>query len=139
MNDKEIMSAAPRGSTTGTHRSLSKGRKPAGARPPADETATEFDASLSAYARALGHPARVAIVRMLIQGGECVCGDLVSRLPLAQATVSQHLKVLKEAGLIRGTIDPPRVCYCIDPEAVRKLQSLVAALGADVPHVDRIG
>ena len=86
------------------------------------------DRDLARLARALGHPARVAIVRMLIHSGECVCGDIVSRLPLAQATVSQHLKVLKDAGLIRGTIDPPRVCYCIDPAAVRKVKSLIGEL-----------
>lgn len=97
------------------------------------------DERLAKYARALGHPARVAIVRMLIQTDACACGDIVSRLPLAQATVSQHLKVLKEAGLIRGTIDPPRVCYCIDPEAVTEAQTLIAALTAETPDVHRIG
>jgi len=65
---------------------------------------------------------------MLIESGECVCGDIVGRLPLAQATVSQHLKVLKEAGLVRGQIDPPRVCYCINPEAVKKLKTLVGQI-----------
>ena len=86
------------------------------------------DQDLAKMARALGHPARVAIVRMLIETGSCVCGDIVDRLPLAQATVSQHLKVLKEAGLIRGDIDPPRVCYCINPKAVEKLKALVGGL-----------
>jgi len=87
------------------------------------------DTELARLAKAMGHPARVAIVRMLAEGGECVCGDIVSRLPLAQATVSQHLKVLKEAGLIQGEIDPPRVCYCIHPEAVTRLQTLVGEIG----------
>ena len=87
-----------------------------------------IDRELSRLAKALGHPARVAIVRMLIESGECVCGDIVGRLPLAQATVSQHLKVLKEAGLVRGQIDPPRVCYCINPEAVKKLKTLVGQI-----------
>jgi ArsR family transcriptional regulator len=87
------------------------------------------DTELALLAKAMGHPARVAIVRMLADGGECVCGDIVSRLPLAQATVSQHLKVLKEAGLIQGEIDPPRVCYCIDPETVKRLQTLVGDIG----------
>jgi len=87
------------------------------------------DTELARLAKAMGHPARVAIVRMLADGGECVCGDIVSRLPLAQATVSQHLKVLKEAGLIQGEIDPPRVCYCINPEAVTRLQTLVGEIG----------
>jgi ArsR family transcriptional regulator len=88
------------------------------------------DIELARLAKALGHPARVAIVRMLAEGGECVCGDIVSRMPLAQATVSQHLKVLKQAGLIQGEIDPPRVCYCIQPETLKKLQTLVADIGA---------
>ena len=92
-------------------------------------TATSVDVELAGLAKALGHPARVAIVRMLAEGGECVCGDIVSRLPLAQATVSQHLKVLKQAGLIQGEIDPPRVCYCIQPETLKRLQTLVGDIG----------
>jgi ArsR family transcriptional regulator len=91
--------------------------------------AAAIDVELARLAKALGHPARVAIVRMLADGGECVCGDIVSRLPLAQATVSQHLKVLKQAGLIQGEIDPPRVCYCINPEAITRLQTLVGEIG----------
>ena len=87
------------------------------------------DTELARLAKAMGHPARVAIVRMLADVGECVCGDIVSRLPLAQATVSQHLKVLKEAGLIQGEIDPPRVWYCINPEAITRLQTLVGEIG----------
>ena len=86
------------------------------------------DRDLAKYAKALGHPVRVAIVRMLIASGDCVCGDIVSRLPLAQATVSQHLKVLKDAGLIRGTIDPPRVCYCIDAAGVQRFKDLMGDL-----------
>jgi ArsR family transcriptional regulator len=86
------------------------------------------DEELARLAKALGHPARAAILRMLLHTGECMCGDIVSRLPLSQATVSQHLKVLKEAGLIRGEIDPPRVCYCINPEGVERLQRLVRDL-----------
>jgi len=86
------------------------------------------DEETARLAKALGHPARVAIVRMLVQCGECVCGTIVDGLPLSQATVSQHLKVLKEAGLVRGAIDGPRVCYCINPEAVKRLQSLLGKL-----------
>jgi ArsR family transcriptional regulator len=65
---------------------------------------------------------------LLIQRGECICGTIVELLPLAQATVSQHLKVLKEAGLIQGEIDGPRVCYCINPKAVRRFQELIQGL-----------
>ena len=86
------------------------------------------DVELATLAKALGHPARVAILRLLLTRGECICGDIVGRLPLAQATVSQHLKVLREAGWIEGEIDGPRVCYCVKLEAGRKLQTLVRAL-----------
>jgi len=88
----------------------------------------ESDDELAALAKALAHPVRVQIVRILARTEGCVCGDLVEQLPLAQSTVSQHLKVLKEAGLVRGTIDGPRVCYCIDPDGLRRLRTLVAAL-----------
>lgn len=86
------------------------------------------DRELAVLAKALGHPARVAIVRALIDSGECVCGSLVDRLPLAQATVSQHLKVLRTAGLIRGEIDGPRVCYCANPAALARLRTLIESL-----------
>lgn len=86
------------------------------------------DLELARIAKALGHPARVAIVRLLAASGECMCGDIVDRMPLAQATVSQHLKVLKEAGLIRGDLDPPRVCYCIDSDGLARAKALFADL-----------
>ena len=86
------------------------------------------DEELARLAKALGHPARVAIVRLLLEGGECVCGGIVDRLPLAQATVSQHLKVLKEAGWISGEVDGPRVCYCARPEALRLFVELARGL-----------
>lgn len=83
---------------------------------------------LAAIAKALGHPARVRILRLLLERASCYCGEIVDELPLAQATVSQHLKVLKDAGLIRGTIDGPRVCYCVDREQLASLQQLVGDL-----------
>src|SRR4249920_1902259 len=76
------------------------------------------DRETAILARALGHPARVAILRLLLERGECVCGAIVDVLPLAQSTVSQHLKALKSAGLIRGDVEGPRVCYCANPAAV---------------------
>ena len=91
---------------------------------------TESDARLAELARALSHPARVAIVRHLATRGTCVCGQIVDVLPLAQATVSQHLKILKEAGLVQGEVDGPRTCYCVNPETVRRFQALVASLPA---------
>ena len=86
------------------------------------------DDELATLAKALGHPARVQIMRLLARRNACICGDIVDELPLAQSTVSQHLKVLKEAGLVKGEIDGPRVCYCIEPRALRRLKSLVGSL-----------
>lgn len=86
------------------------------------------DQRLAELARALGHPARVAILRLLIQRGDCICGQIVDMMPLAQATVSQHLKVLKDAGLVRGEVDGPRVCYCANPETLRRLGELLVSL-----------
>jgi ArsR family transcriptional regulator len=86
------------------------------------------DVELARLARALAHPARVRIVRLLAARGECVCGQIVLDLPLAQATVSQHLKVLKEAGIVRGQVDGPRVCYCLDPKALRRVKELIRGL-----------
>lgn len=72
------------------------------------------DLKLADFAKALAHPARIAILKVLAEKKECICGDLVADLPLAQSTVSQHLKALKDVGLIKGTIDGPRSRYCID-------------------------
>ena len=88
----------------------------------------EADEELASLAKALGHPARVKILRILVRKNACVCGDLVTELPLAQSTVSQHLKVLKDAGLIRGDVDGARVCYCIEPRALRRLKALVGGV-----------
>jgi len=88
----------------------------------------EADEELAILAKALGHPARVQIMRLLLRRNACICGDIVDELPLAQSTVSQHLKVLKEAGLIRGEIDGPRVGYCVEPRVLRRLRALVGSL-----------
>ena len=103
--------------------------------PPADEEldlrpveGAAADDELAVLAKAIGHPARVQILRLLIRKNACVCGDIVEELPLAQSTVSQHLKVLKEAGLIRGEVDGPRVDYCVEPRTLRRLRALVAGL-----------
>jgi ArsR family transcriptional regulator len=77
---------------------------------------------------ALAHPARVRIVRLLLNRTSCVCGEIVEEMPLAQSTVSQHLKILKETGLVQGEIDGPRVCYCINKPALAKLKKLIANL-----------
>ncbi len=88
----------------------------------------EADEELATLAKALAHPARVQIMRLLVRREACICGDIVEELPLAQSTVSQHLKVLKDAGLIRGEIDGPRVCYCVEPRVMRRLKALVGSL-----------
>lgn len=88
----------------------------------------DADEELAALAKAIGHPARVQIMRILARKNACVCGDIVDELPLAQSTVSQHLKVLKEAGLLRGDVDGPRVNYCIEPRALRRLKALIGGL-----------
>jgi ArsR family transcriptional regulator, arsenate/arsenite/antimonite-responsive transcriptional repressor len=80
------------------------------------------DERLAEQLKALAHPARLMIVDLLAARGTCVCGEIVQGLPLAQATVSQHLKVLKEAGLLVGTIDGPRSCYCLDAAALLALR-----------------
>lgn len=69
---------------------------------------------IAKYTKALGHPARIAILEVLLKKQNCICGDIVDELPLSQSTVSQHLKELKEAGLIKGDIEGAKVCYCID-------------------------
>jgi DNA-binding transcriptional ArsR family regulator len=73
---------------------------------------------IAAIAKALGHPARIAIIEYLLHADSCICGDIVSELPLAQATVSQHLRELKSAGLIKGSIEGNAICYCIDEEVL---------------------
>ena len=87
--------------------------------------ADQFDTDLGALAeqaKALSHPARLEILRVLAERETCICGEIVDDLPLAQSTVSRHLKVLKEAGLIQGTIDGPSICYCLDSSALRALR-----------------
>lgn len=88
----------------------------------------EAEEELATLTRAIGHPARVRILRILVRKNACIVGAIVDELPLSQSTVSQHLKVLKDAGLIRGSVDGPRICYCVEPKALRRLKALVSAL-----------
>jgi ArsR family transcriptional regulator len=83
---------------------------------------TDKQNSIAVLIKALGHPARVAIVEYLLRIDECICGDIVNELPLSQPTVSQHLKELKMAGLIKGNIEGNAICYCIDEKAIAKLR-----------------
>ncbi|MEY3375732.1 MAG: hypothetical protein RL463_36 [Bacteroidota bacterium] len=94
-----------------------------GATKTADYTTKEL--SIAKYAKALSHPARIAILNLLLKKQSCICGDIVEELPLSQSTVSQHLKELKEAGLIKGDIDGVSVCYCIDEREWKKANSLI--------------
>lgn len=92
---------------------------------------TEFSAEqneLAAITKALGHPARIAILEVLLKQDTCVCGDIVDELPLSQATISQHLKALKEVGLIQGTVEGRNICYCIDSAVWAKAQNLLTQL-----------
>ncbi|UAY53691.1 metalloregulator ArsR/SmtB family transcription factor [Ferruginibacter albus] len=83
---------------------------------------TDKQNAIATLAKALGHPARIAIMEYLMKVESCICGDIVSELPLAQPTISQHLKELKNAGLIKGNIEGTSVCYCIDEKGIAKLK-----------------
>ncbi len=83
---------------------------------------------LAAIAKAMGHPARVAILEYLVKHNACGCGDIVDHLPLSQSTVSQHLKALKKVGLIKGSVEGTSVCYCLDSEAWQESRMILAQL-----------
>lgn len=88
------------------------------------ELFTESQNELAAMAKALAHPARIAILQHLVKTNACICGDLVDELGLAQPTISQHLKELKAVGLIQGTVEGTSVCYCTEPSAWKKYKQL---------------
>ena len=93
--------------------------------------ATDFlrsEIELAEYAKALAHPARIAILNLLISKNACICGDIVDELPLAQSTVSQHLKELKEADLIKGEIEGTSICYCINEKEWESAGTLITSL-----------
>ena len=102
--------------------------KPADCCPPKTPADTASDESLAALAWAVAHPVRVKLLRILTARESCVCGELVGEFALAQSTISQHLKILREAGLIQGEIDGPKVCYCVAPDGLARLKQLVAGL-----------
>jgi ArsR family transcriptional regulator, arsenate/arsenite/antimonite-responsive transcriptional repressor len=89
---------------------------------------TDNQNQLANMAKALGHPARIAIIEYLLKAPGCICGDIVNELPLAQPTVSQHLKELKNAGLIKGSIEGTAICYCIDETAIALLQQYFSTM-----------
>ncbi len=92
------------------------------------EEFTKSQNEIAALAKALGHPARIAILQFLAEQKSCVCGDIVNELPLSQSTVSQHLKELKKVGLIKGDIEGPSVCYCVDVKVLTKAKKMLVDL-----------
>lgn len=95
------------------------------------EEFTEEQNRMAVIAKAIGHPARIAILQFLSKTNSCICGDIVDVLPLAQPTVSQHLKELKNAGLIKGTIDGKAICYCIDTDGLKLIQDFFGELSTN--------
>jgi predicted transcriptional regulator len=93
---------------------------------------TEKQNELANIAKAIGHPARIAILQHLLKIEGCICNDLVQELGLAQPTISQHLKELKQVGLVQGTIEGASICYCIEPQAWNKYRALFAAFFEDL-------
>jgi ArsR family transcriptional regulator, arsenate/arsenite/antimonite-responsive transcriptional repressor len=92
------------------------------------EIFTQKEQELALLAKALSHPARIAILKVLAKKNECICGDIVLEIPLAQSTVSQHLKELKSVGLIKGTIDGAKSCYCINTAMLKKFHQSITSL-----------
>jgi len=93
---------------------------------------TKKQNALANMAKAIAHPARIAILQQLIKTNACICGDLTEELGLAQATVSQHLKELKDAGLIKGSVEGTSICYCIDTRVWNEYKLVLSAFFADV-------
>ena len=91
-------------------------------------TPSDLQVFKAGFFRALAHPVRIRILEILAARKGCVCGGLVEILPLAQSTISQHLGEVRNAGLIRGEVDGPRVCYCIEPHTLRRLKALVGGI-----------
>ena len=94
---------------------------------------TKSQNEMAAMAKAIGHPARIAILQQLVRANACICGELVDELGLAQATISQHLKELRAVGLIQGTIEGTSVCYCINPVVWVQYKKLFTGFFADIP------
>ncbi|WP_234108575.1 MULTISPECIES: ArsR/SmtB family transcription factor [Chryseobacterium] len=92
------------------------------------ENFTQEQNEIATFLKALAHPARIAIIEYLLSVDSCICNDIVDEVKLAQPTVSQHLKELKNAGIIQGEIDGKSICYCINPENLRKLEHFVNGL-----------
>ena len=109
------------------------------AAPVLEKSGEQRDDDLALLAKALGHPARVRILRLLLSRDACYCGQIVDEIPLAQATVSQHLKVLKDAGLVSGEVEGLRTCYCASRERLAGAVELLDSLLAGAVDVDTRG
>ena len=96
------------------------------------ENFTQEQNELATLAKAIGHPARIAIIQHLIKVDSCICGDIVNELPLSQPTVSQHLKELKNAGLISGNIEGNAICYCLNHEGFQKIEQFFASINSSL-------
>lgn len=93
------------------------------------------DEQLAEACKALGHPARIKIIRHLIEEDRCICGRIVEVIGLAQSTVSQHLKILKKAGLVDGEVEGPKTCYCVDKNAMASLNDAIDSIFTPLPEV----
>ncbi|MEC5156405.1 ArsR/SmtB family transcription factor [Chryseobacterium sp. MP_3.2] len=93
---------------------------------------TEEQNEIAVLLKALAHPARIAIVEYLLSVDTCICNDIVAELPLAQATVSQHLKALKNAGIIQGTVEGQAICYCLNPETFKKMEDFIGQISKKI-------
>lgn len=93
---------------------------------------SEQQNELASLFKAISHPARVAIIEYLLKVDSCICGDIVNELPLAQPTVSQHLKELKNVGIIKGNIEGTAICYCLNPETMKKLESYFSGISNEL-------
>lgn len=83
---------------------------------------------LAMWMKAMGHPARVAIIEFLLKANQCICSDIVDELPLSQPTVSQHLKELKQAGIIQGNVEGTAICYCLNPETMKQIRQRISGI-----------
>lgn len=101
------------------------------------ELFTKKQNELANIARVMGHPARIAILQYLVKTNACICNDLVGELGLAQPTVSQHLKELKQVGLIQGSIEGTSICYCIDPKVWDKYRKLLSEFFVDMKQISK--
>ena len=89
---------------------------------------TDDQNELANWMKAMGHPARIAIIEFLLKTESCICGDIVNELPLSQPTVSQHLKELKNVGIIQGNIEGTAICYCLKPETIQRIQNRIGSI-----------